>query len=144
MERRLTEEAEIDVDSKKVRQPEGGVDKLGGEMRGGGVRRVDGKGAERKRERGRHPAFLNRMKGRERERESVASQRQENEGGGVGTPHGGGRRKERGAWRGGGRFGAASNGPRPSGTGGAMPRKQRSPGADRWAMTTVLGCYAGS
>jgi hypothetical protein len=67
MERRLTEEAEIDVDSKKVRQPEGGVDKLGGEMRGGGVRRVDGKGAERKRERGRHPAFLNRMKGRERE-----------------------------------------------------------------------------
>jgi hypothetical protein len=66
MERRLTEEAEIDVDSKKVRRLEGGADKLGGEMRGGGVRRVDGKGAERKRERGQQPSFLNRMRERER------------------------------------------------------------------------------
>jgi hypothetical protein len=52
------------------------------------------------------------------------------EGGGVSAvvPHRGGRRKERGPWHSGGQFRAAGNGSRPSGAGGAMPRKQGSPG----------------
>jgi hypothetical protein len=73
-----------------VRRPEGGVDKLGGEMRGGGMRGA-WKGSGEKREWGRHPAFLT-----ERVRESVWHRGDKRRRGiGAGTPRGGGRRKDR-------------------------------------------------
>jgi hypothetical protein len=69
------------------------------------------------------------------------------EGGGVSAsvPHEGGRRKERGAWRGGGRFGAVGNGRRARATpchanrgawglsGGPQPQCRAAAPADRQA-----------
>jgi hypothetical protein len=85
------------------RRPEGGADKLGGEMRGGGACGVDGKGVG-------SAAGVFKPEEGERERDTVATR----EGEGVGTCATRRREKE-----GGGPSAAA---------GGAMPREQGSPG----------------